>query len=123
MVPGVVGRPSTAAAPAGRLRIAHCTGRQRRPQLVDRSLPRRTGPMSADEQGTNWRPPTERSVRRAHRIFSVTPATGCVTHVETRKGMSCRGALGGAEPIARGCRVNAVPLSDLLVSLPGDGFV
>ena len=89
---------------------------------LTRSLPRRTGPMSADEQGTNWRPPTERSVRRAHRIFSVTPATGCVTHVETRKGMSCRGALGGAEPIPRGCRVNAVPLSDLLVSLPGDGF-
>src|SRR5664280_3781177 len=42
MVPGVVGRRSSAAAPAGPLRIAHCTGQHRRPQLVDAVTPRRT---------------------------------------------------------------------------------
>src|SRR5664279_4663459 len=63
MVPGVVGRPSTAAAPAGRLRIAHGTGQHRRPRFVDAAL-RAEPDLSVDERGTNWSPPAERAVVR-----------------------------------------------------------
>ena len=43
---GVVGRPSSAAGPAGPLRIAHCTGHHRRPQFVDAGHSTPNGPSA-----------------------------------------------------------------------------
>jgi len=148
MVPGVVGRPSTAAAPAGRLRIAHCTGQHRRPRLVDAAIHAEPGPMSADEQGTNWRPPTERSVNS--RQFAVqippdfeqspsrhvsgsstSPADACApnlfrytcdrlryTRRDTKGHVLPRGRWAVPSQSRGGIGLNAVPLSDLPVSLP-----
>src|SRR5664279_4295791 len=73
MVPGVVGRPSSAAGPAGPLRIAHCTGQHRRPQLLDAVTP--TPNRSAYERGRRgtqlWRPPAERRWPVGSRQLSV----------------------------------------------------
>src|SRR5664279_5519539 len=137
MVPGVVGRPSTAAAPAGRLRIAHCTGQHRRPQLVDAVTPT---PNRTYERGRTraptWRPPAERrwsvtsrqfsvqshplraeafrvmslAARRAHQeLFRYTRDRFRYTP-SRRGGVSCRGRSAAVPSQSRGVSANAVYL-------------
>src|SRR5664280_449053 len=80
MVSGVVGRPSTAAAPAGRLRIARCTGQHRRPQLGDAVTPTLNETYERGRTGapTGVLPPNDGGGPSARAAFlrAIPPASG-----------------------------------------------
>ena len=124
MVPGVAGRRSSAAGPAGPRRIAHCTGQHRRPQLLDAVTPTPNPTYERGRRGTQlWRPPAERRWSVSSRRFCGQHCSGssaCALNpfrytcdkvslrpVETRKGVSCRLAV--TEPIPRGVGRMASP--------------
>src|SRR5664279_1674800 len=105
MVPGVVGRRSTAAVPAGRLRIAHCIGQHRRPQLVDAVTPRRTAvvrqlPVNRSPSRHVSGSSTESGRQACAPSLSVTPLDRFRYTRRDAKGSVL--PLGGAEPIPRG---------------------